>query len=148
MSIVCLCGSTRFKRHFLAAQESEALAGNIVLAPAMFSRALDTDEIAGLHELHRQKIEMADEIVVISPDGEIGESTASEIDYATELGKPVRFWKSDDPLLDDPLLVLIDDDRPTGTFDDWLASLKDGPSSDVNLGAAEILREIREHGER
>ncbi len=34
------------------------------------------------------------------------------------------------------------------SFDDWLASLTLGEATDVNVGAAEILREIREHGER
>ncbi len=34
------------------------------------------------------------------------------------------------------------------SFDDWLASLTLGDPIDVNVGAAEILREIREHGER
>ncbi len=48
----------------------------------------------------------------------------------------------------DPVLVLIDDDEPTMSFDDWLSSLTLGDPTDVNVGAAEILREIREHGER
>jgi hypothetical protein len=52
-----------------------------------------------------------------------------------------------DEFPNDPVLVLIDDDKPTMTFDDWLASLTLGERSDVDVGAAEILREIREHGE-
>lgn len=47
-----------------------------------------------------------------------------------------------------PCLVLIDDDETTMTFDDWLSSLTLGDPTDVNAGAAKILREIREHGER
>ncbi len=53
-----------------------------------------------------------------------------------------------DELPNDPVLVLIDDDEPTMSFDDWLSSLTLGDPTDVNVGAAEILREIREHGER
>ena len=34
------------------------------------------------------------------------------------------------------------------TFDDWLSSLTLGDPTGVNVGAAEILREIREHSER
>ncbi len=49
---------------------------------------------------------------------------------------------------EDPVLVLIDDDEPTMTFDEWLASLALDEPTDVDVGAAEILREIREHGER
>lgn len=46
------------------------------------------------------------------------------------------------------MLVLIDGEEPTMSFDDWLASLTLGEATDVDVGAAEILREIREHGER
>ncbi len=50
-------------------------------------------------------------------------------------------------LPDDPVLVVIDEHQPVGTFDDWLALLDgDEPTDDVN--AAEVLRDIREHGER
>lgn len=48
----------------------------------------------------------------------------------------------------DPVLVLIDDEEPTMTFGDWLTSLALDEPSNVDVGAAEILREIREHGER
>lgn len=46
------------------------------------------------------------------------------------------------------MLVVIDDDEPSGTFDEWLATLAYDEPTDVNVGAAEILREIREYGER
>ncbi|MCA1705627.1 MAG: hypothetical protein LC808_21155 [Actinobacteria bacterium] len=53
-----------------------------------------------------------------------------------------------DELPNDPVLVLIDDEEPTMTFDDWLTSLTLDEPTDVDAGADEILREIREHGER
>jgi len=53
-----------------------------------------------------------------------------------------------DELPNDPVLVLIDDDEPSTTLDDWLTSLTSDEPTDVDAGAAEILREIREHGER
>lgn len=85
MLVVCLCGSTRYKQEFPAAQEAEALQGRIVLAPGVFSkadgRALTDEDIERLHELHRRKIELADELVVVAPDGRIGESTRQEIEY-------------------------------------------------------------------
>jgi len=53
-----------------------------------------------------------------------------------------------DDLPNDPVLVVVDDEEPTMTFDDWLALLAtDGPT-EVDADAAEALREIREHGER
>jgi hypothetical protein len=48
----------------------------------------------------------------------------------------------------DPVIVVINEGDDVGTFDDWRAILADDERSDVDVDAAEILREIREHGER
>lgn len=93
--VVCLCGSVRHKETFLAAAAAEALAGRVTLMPGVFSKAdginLSESEIAALGDLHRHKIAMADEVLVIDPDGKVGDATASEIAYATDLGKNVRY---------------------------------------------------------
>ena len=44
-----------------------------------------------LDDMHKRKIDMADEIFVINVGGYIGSSTQSEIEYAKENGKPVRY---------------------------------------------------------
>ena len=44
--------------------------------------------------MHKRKIDMADEIFVINVDGYIGSSTKSEIEYAKESGKVVRFLET------------------------------------------------------
>ena len=44
-----------------------------------------------LDDMHKRKIDMADEIFVINVGGYIGESTKSEIEYAKEHEKIVRF---------------------------------------------------------
>ena len=44
-----------------------------------------------LDDMHKRKIDMADEIFVINVDGYIGSSTRSEIDYAQATGKQVRY---------------------------------------------------------
>ena len=44
-----------------------------------------------LDDMHKRKIDMADEIFVINVDGYIGSSTRSEIEYARKTGKPVRY---------------------------------------------------------
>jgi hypothetical protein len=49
---------------------------------------------------------------------------------------------------DDPVIVLIEDEEPKITFEEWPALLEGDPPSDVDVGTAEILRELREHGER
>ena len=49
----------------------------------------------------------------------------------------------------DPVLVLIEDGEPDlTTFDEWLATLASDEPTEIDADAAEILREIREHGER
>ena len=46
---------------------------------------------AGLDALHRHRINLADEVLVLNVGGYIGTSTAAEIAYAQALGKPVRY---------------------------------------------------------
>jgi cell division protein FtsB len=95
--IVCLCGSTRFKREFINRNFKETMAGNIVLTVGWFGHA-DGDkytptpeEKVKLDELHKRKIDLADEVLVLDVGGYIGESTRSEINYAKIHGKPIRF---------------------------------------------------------
>jgi len=44
-----------------------------------------------LDRLHLRKIDLADEILVINVGGYIGESTKSEIKYAKEHSKKIRY---------------------------------------------------------
>ena len=93
--IVCLCGSTRFKEAFISANRSETLAGRIVLSVGMFGHdeGIDMDGLlkANLDELHKRKIDLADEVLVLNVGGYVGSSTKSEIEYAKEHGKPLRW---------------------------------------------------------
>lgn len=103
--IVCLCGSTRFTDAFREANLRETLAGRIVLSIGCDTRSdtdlfghLLPDEIqqlkTDLDELHKRKIDLADEILVLNVDGYIGNSTRSEIDYARTHSKPVRWLET------------------------------------------------------
>ena len=47
-----------------------------------------------LDEMHKQKIDMSDEIYVINVGGYIGESTKNEIEYAKARGKRISYLKS------------------------------------------------------
>ena len=104
-TIVCLCGSTKFKDAFTTSQLAETMAGKIVLTigcnmksdQEIFGR-LDYNEFrlikARLDVLHFAKIDLADEILVLNVDGYIGESTEREIEYATMRGKAIRYWEA------------------------------------------------------
>jgi hypothetical protein len=95
--VVCLCGSTKFKQAFIDANFRETMQGKIVLSVGWFSHADGNiytpteEEKVMLDELHKRKIDLADEILVLNVDGYIGESTRSEINYASRNGKWIRF---------------------------------------------------------
>ncbi len=70
--IVVLCGSTRFKAEFEKATADETLKGHIVLSVGLFGHQMPGFDMAGedkkkLDALHLRKIDLADEVVVISP---------------------------------------------------------------------------------
>lgn len=94
--VITLCGSTRFKEQFIEAQKHLTLEGNIVISVGLFGHSGD-DEVwtegtkEMLDDMHKRKIDMADEIFVINVGGYIGSSTRSEIEYAKRAGKAVRY---------------------------------------------------------
>ena len=97
-NIITLCGSTKFKDEFLVAQKELTLQGNIVISVGLFGHAdgdyqtVLTDEIkVMLDDMHKRKIDLADEIYVINKGGYIGNSTKSEIEYAVSIGKVVKY---------------------------------------------------------
>ncbi|MEV7794510.1 hypothetical protein AB0O68_21350 [Streptomyces sp. NPDC087512] len=96
--IVVICGSTRFMTEMNEADLRETKAGRIVVKPACDMKsphALWSDPVEAealkvrLDELHRAKIRLADEVLVVGDY--IGDSTRAEIACARSLGKPVRF---------------------------------------------------------
>ena len=95
--IVCLCGSTRFKEEFIQANFQETLAGKIVLTVGWFSHhdastwTPNEEQKIAFDILHKRKIDLADEVLVIDVDGYIGESTRSEILHAEAAGKIIRY---------------------------------------------------------
>lgn len=94
--VITLCGSTKFKEEFIREQKRLTLEGNIVLTPTFFSHTdndiVVTDKLKDLFDsMHRAKIDMSDEILVINVGGYIGSSTKSEIDYAIKTGKKVNY---------------------------------------------------------
>ena len=103
--VITLCGSTRFKDQFMEAQKRLTLEGYIVISVGLFGHAGDQEVWDSMDEgtlsktkemlddMHKRKIDMADEIYVINVGGYIGDSTRSEIQYAEEHGKTVRYYE-------------------------------------------------------
>ncbi|MFI3242387.1 MAG: hypothetical protein R3Y43_07460 [Alphaproteobacteria bacterium] len=104
--VITLCGSTKFKNEFLQTQKELSLKGNIVISVGLFGHSGD-NEVWGnmaedtltktkemLDDMHKRKIDMADEIFVINVGGYIGSSTKSEIEYAIKTGKKVNYLES------------------------------------------------------
>ena len=111
--VVTLCGSTRFKNEFMETQKRLTLEGNIVISVGLFGHAGDKEVWENMDEgtltktkemlddMHKRKIDMADEIMVIDVDGYIGESTESEIEYAKSQGKFISFYNHPEAHYDD-----------------------------------------------
>lgn len=101
--VITLCGSTRFKDEFYKAQKELTLKGNIVISVGLFGHSGDSEVWDNMNEgtltktkemlddMHKRKIDMADEIFVINKGGYIGDSTKSEINYAIQTGKKVNY---------------------------------------------------------
>ena len=104
--VITLCGSTRFTDEFLKVQKELTLKGNIVISVGLFGHSDDSEVWENMDEgtltktkemlddMHKRKIDMADEIFVINVGGYIGDSTKSEIEYAKAHGKKVNYLES------------------------------------------------------
>lgn len=87
----------------MEAQKRLTLEGNIVISVGLFGHSGDDEVWDGMDEgtlsktkemlddMHKRKIDMVDEIYVINVGGYIGDSTRSEIEYATAAGKLVKY---------------------------------------------------------
>jgi len=113
--VICLCGSTRFTEQMLIKQWELTKAGNIVLSwcalPDSYfeqnpdqiewkrnhpSHCADTEGVKEIvDEVHKRKIDLSDEVLVLNIGGYIGESTTSEVKYAIRNGKPVNWLEHD-----------------------------------------------------
>ncbi len=95
--VVCLCGSLRFERLFQRERQRLTSLGMIVLGPEAISEELTPSKRAALAELHLRRIDLADEVRVVSEGGYVGSSTRREIEYARACGKTIS---SVEPTLD------------------------------------------------
>ncbi len=94
-SIVCIIGSTRFKRWHEGIAQRETLKGSIALTCGFFHHVdrvpINDSQKKALDELLLRKIDLADEVFVVNVNGYVGETTKRAIEYARTLEKPLRF---------------------------------------------------------
>lgn len=117
--VVTLCGSTRFSKEFQFYNLIETLKGNIVLSIGCNLRDdevfkdLTREQLEAIEEkldkLHKRKIDMSDEVLVLNINGYIGESTKSEIEYAIKNNKKVRFVESSKLQKSRPIMECYDE---------------------------------------
>ncbi len=107
--IIVLCGSSKFcdimavVAWFLEKDEG-AITMGLHLLLSWYCKENIPDHLAEhegvatqMDELHKRKIDLADEIFVINWDNYIGESTTNEIKYASEKGIKIRFLLFEEP---------------------------------------------------
>lgn len=97
--IITLCGSTKFKEEFMSVQKELTLQGYIVISVGAFGHSGDNEVWSEntkvmLDDMHKRKIDMADEIYVINKNGYIGDSTKSEIEYAKTTNKNIKYLET------------------------------------------------------
>ena len=108
MSIITLCGSTKFTDEMLVKQWELTKAGHIVLTWCVLPQSyIDREFGIGMSDhahigdqegvketidaVHKKKIDLSDEIIVINVNDYIGESTKSEILHALKGRKTVKY---------------------------------------------------------
>lgn len=70
------------------------LEGNVVLTPCIMGfdpKQLTPKEHETLDQIHRQKIDISDYVLIINVGGYYGKNTKEEIEYAERIGKEVRY---------------------------------------------------------
>lgn len=88
---ITLCGSARFEDEFKDANKRLSLAGHVVYSLAVFpsdesgKNWYTPKQKETLDRVHKLKIKNSEAILVICPEGYIGDSTQSEITYTMSL---------------------------------------------------------------
>lgn len=92
--IITFCGSTKFADLFNKLASDYTLMGYIVLMPHCYLENQNRDDLKDLLiNIHRDMIAMSDVVLVINPDGYIGESTSEQIKFASALGKEIKYYR-------------------------------------------------------
>lgn len=93
LPVTCICGSSRFYRDMLRVATELTARGQVVLMPFDdVESEPDAERVAVLSGVHRERIRLADRVVVVTDgSGYVGKTTRAELQYATQLGNPITY---------------------------------------------------------
>ena len=97
MKIITVCGSLKFVKEMMEITEKMELQGNCMLVPIYNPNKTSKDdftmeEALMLDKMHKERIKLADAILVINVNNYIGNSTKSEIEFAKSLNKEIIYY--------------------------------------------------------
>lgn len=96
MKIITVCGSYKFKKEMLEITEKMALEENCMLTPIELTKPskdyYSKNEALMIDKMHKEKIKLADAILVVDLNVYIGNSTKREIEYAKSLNKEILYY--------------------------------------------------------
>lgn len=97
MKIITVCGSMKFINEMMDIAEKLELEGNCLLMPLFNSNRSNKDSYTEeegkiLDQMHKEKIKLADAIIVVNKDNYIGSSTSKEIEFAKSLNKEILYY--------------------------------------------------------
>ena len=97
MKIITVCGSLKFYKEMMEITEKVELEGNCMLVPIYNPSKSSKDDFTEeetliLDKMHKERIKLADAILVVNVDGYIGSSTKSEIEFAKSLNKEIMYY--------------------------------------------------------
>ena len=94
MKVITVCGSLKFINEMMDITEKMELKGNCMLVPIYNSNkdCFTAKEASLLDMMHKERIKLADAILVVNVGGYIGSSTKNEIEYAKSLDKEIIYY--------------------------------------------------------
>lgn len=97
MKVITVCGSLRFYKEMMKITEKVELQGNCMLVPIYNPSkpnkdAFTEEEALMLDKMHKERIKLADAILVVNVDDYIGSSTKKEIEFAKSLNKEIIYY--------------------------------------------------------
>ncbi len=97
MKVITVCGSLKFYKEMMEVTEKMELKGNCMLVPIYNPSKPNKDDFTEeealiLDKIHKERIKLADAILVVNVDNYIGNSTKSEIEFAKSLNKEILYY--------------------------------------------------------